>query len=453
MAQLNTIIILRNDSTTAWESSSYKLRKGEVGVEFLSNGKVKMKVGIDGQKTWNELPYFGGEESRVFETTVEDNTDPVVALNASLPEGTVLNAGDVGIVKVLIANNKYQYTAYVYNGSAWAAMDGNYSAENVYFKEDLLTTKEIGNISLTNGQATITAAGKNLVDVFNTIFVKETNTGLKEKSPEASVSGSVTYYEIGLTGSKSVTVSLSEDGKYKYGYTPDEGNEGDSASSTVNDGSTGVTASGYKLTFDGVTTPAEGYQSEGTFTLSPTARTSKASLSATGVVSYTTGNIPVSNLKKMYPAQRIAAGTDDASKELYRWYIPMFQGFTYTGENVVADHANITVDEINALSAPAASKAGSTNVGAVKKIVDANAYSQVKVNTATASKAWRQYFLVVPASYKWTMSGAKDGNGIDCTVLKAKDVTMNINGTDVVYNVFYINNAADYGTLSISWTI
>ena len=39
MAQLNTIIILRNDSTTAWESSSYKLRKGEVGIEFLNNGK------------------------------------------------------------------------------------------------------------------------------------------------------------------------------------------------------------------------------------------------------------------------------------------------------------------------------------------------------------------------------------------------------------------------------
>ena len=155
----------------------------------------------------------------------------------------------------------------------------------------------------------------------------------------------------------------------------------------------------------------------------------------------------------MYPDQRIAAGTDDATKVLYRWYVPMIQGFTYTGENVVADHANITVDEINALSAPAASKAGSTNIGAVKKIIDANAYCQVKVTTATASKAWRQYFLVVPASYKWTMSGAKDGNNIDCTVLQAKDVTMNINGTDVVYNVFYINNAADYGTLSISWTM
>ena len=451
MAQLNTIIILRNDSTTAWESSSYKLRKGEVGIEFLNNGKVKMKVGIDGEKTWSQLPYVGAQDAQVFEATVSGSQTKEEALAAVVGE-VELNAGDIGVVKTLIANGKYEYTAYVYD-NGWKAMDGNYSAENVYFKEDLLTTTAVGNISLTNGQATISAAGKNLVDVFNTIYVKETNTGLKEESPEASVSGSVTYYEIGTTGSKSVTVSLSKDGKYKYGYTPDEGNEGDSASSTVNNGSTGVTASGYKLTFDGVTTPAEGYQSEGSFTLSPKARTAKASLSATGVVSYTTGNIPVSNLKKMYPAQRIAAGTDDATVELFRWYVPMFQGFTYSGENVVADPANITVGQINALTAPAASKAGSTNVGAVKKIVDGNAYNKVKVNTATASKAWRQYFLVVPSEYKWTMSKAKDGNNIDCTVSKAADVTMNINGTDVVYNVYYINNAADYGTLSISWTM
>ena len=51
------------------------------------------------------------------------------------------------------------------------------------------------------------------------------------------------------------------------------------------------------------------------------------------------------------------------------------------------------------------------------------------------------------------MSGAKDGNNIDCTVLKAADVTLTFNNQDVVYNVYYINNAADYGTLKITWSI
>jgi hypothetical protein len=41
-------------------------------------------------------------------------------------------------------------------------MDGNYNAENVYFDEDLITTSAVGNITLTNGSATIAAAGKNL---------------------------------------------------------------------------------------------------------------------------------------------------------------------------------------------------------------------------------------------------------------------------------------------------
>jgi len=45
--------------------------------------------------------------------------------------------------------------------------------EKVIFSEDLTTTSAIGNIKLTNGQATIPAAGKNLVEVWNTIFVKE----------------------------------------------------------------------------------------------------------------------------------------------------------------------------------------------------------------------------------------------------------------------------------------
>lgn len=62
MAQLNTRIILRNDSSTNWLSNKDQvLLKGEVGFEFQESGKVKMKVG-DGVKTWEQLEYFGGEE-------------------------------------------------------------------------------------------------------------------------------------------------------------------------------------------------------------------------------------------------------------------------------------------------------------------------------------------------------------------------------------------------------
>ena len=46
MAELRTRIVLRNDSTANWlVNESVVLLKGEVGIEFLENGKAKVKIG------------------------------------------------------------------------------------------------------------------------------------------------------------------------------------------------------------------------------------------------------------------------------------------------------------------------------------------------------------------------------------------------------------------------
>ena len=46
MSQINTRIILRNDSTANWNvNSDQVLLKGEVGIEFTESGKVKVKIG------------------------------------------------------------------------------------------------------------------------------------------------------------------------------------------------------------------------------------------------------------------------------------------------------------------------------------------------------------------------------------------------------------------------
>lgn len=57
MAQqtINTVIVLRNDQSTAWEKSDYVLLEGEVGICYLDGGKVMAKVG-DGEHTWADLP-------------------------------------------------------------------------------------------------------------------------------------------------------------------------------------------------------------------------------------------------------------------------------------------------------------------------------------------------------------------------------------------------------------
>lgn len=52
----NTRIILCNDETVNWGTSSKVLLKGEVGIELLESGEVKIKVG-DGTKTFTQLKY------------------------------------------------------------------------------------------------------------------------------------------------------------------------------------------------------------------------------------------------------------------------------------------------------------------------------------------------------------------------------------------------------------
>lgn len=70
---INTVIVLRNDQTTNWEDSEYKLLPGEVGIGYLTktiNGKevtnVIAKLGTDGQTAWKDLPQIEG----VFENAL-----------------------------------------------------------------------------------------------------------------------------------------------------------------------------------------------------------------------------------------------------------------------------------------------------------------------------------------------------------------------------------------------
>lgn len=73
MAQINTRIILRNDSSANWLAhENVTLLKGEVGIEFLSNGSCKVKIG-DGVRTWKELDYFGGEQLVGDDKTISVN--------------------------------------------------------------------------------------------------------------------------------------------------------------------------------------------------------------------------------------------------------------------------------------------------------------------------------------------------------------------------------------------
>jgi hypothetical protein len=123
-------------------------------------------------------------------------------------------------------------------------MDGNYNAENVYFSEDLVTTVPVGNITLTNGQATIGAAGKNLKQVFDMIYLKE-KTNINVVKPSISINPvNIKYIEIGSSDTTQIEL-IYDDGEYEFGYTTESGNAGDTATTIINDKTTGSLVSKY----------------------------------------------------------------------------------------------------------------------------------------------------------------------------------------------------------------
>jgi hypothetical protein len=436
MAEIKTQILLRSDTAAKWQAANPKLGKGEVGIELDTN---KIKIG-DNATAWNDLPYFGGTEN-VYQ---ENITTPGQAV------------GDIAVVKTEIANDKFSYTSYVWNGEAWAAMDGNYKSENVYFDQDLLTTAAIGNIKLTGGQATISAAGKNLNEVWEQIFVAE-KTNFTVTQPGFSFSSGIpgsddsriVYLEIGSSGSASLSGSYS-DGKYEFGYTTESqtGADGsESASAVVVGEATGanITAYAYKdsdneVKYDDTTTNHT--SSSISFSINSGVKTSKGSKKVSVKVDWDEGYIPVSNLKKKYASKKIAASNKEVttSKDVFRWYVPMYHGFTYADSGTVADPANVSNMIITSLT----------------KITNKPAYDETKPTSATATKPWRQYFVAIPKSYSASKPQILDGNNITCTVQKAANVTIPFgenNAVSVEYDVYYVDNFADYKTLGlqISW--
>ncbi len=434
---LKTIIQVRRDTAENWETNkSIVPAAGEpclnldTGVVVYGNGTDTYEVLIaayEASKAVMANHYEGIKQ--------EGETDDDVIVRVLTELGVEAKKDDIFIVKTLISDIKYSYTAYVYNGSAWAAMDGNYNAGNVYFDRDLLTTVETGNVKLTNGQATIPATGKNIYELWETIHVEE-DTDISVTNPTVSVSGSLKYIEVGSSASQDVTVSY-EDGSYEYGYTEETGEEGDTATATVNNNTTGANVTGYVLT-DGTNAILPKTEGGNTFTVDSGVKTAKGNMSVKGSATYDDGFIPVSNLKKMYPAKAISAGTTaEVSKELYRWYVPMFYGFKYDGA-LIADPANITEAEIKAL-------------GSVVK--DANAYNQTKPTSATATASWRQFFVAIPTGYNAELSGISDSNKLPLTIGKAKNVTMTFGTASIEFEIWYVALDADYDTkaLTLTW--
>ena len=100
--------------------------------------------------------------------------------------------------KIAVIDGKIAYTAYVYDGEAWKAMDGNYSADNVYFDADLTYTANIGTKTVpASGSGKISAKGKNVKQVLSDILALEKNPNKTAPAVSFSAQGGFGTFEIG----------------------------------------------------------------------------------------------------------------------------------------------------------------------------------------------------------------------------------------------------------------
>lgn len=321
--QIDICLITRHDTRINWETQNPILKKGEMAIEIDSN---LIKIGDD-IHPWKELPYINdlsaGKASH-YEGTVNDGEtdDEAIAriLNGAIPE-----KDDIIILKKVISGDKASFTAFVYTGGSWSALDGNYSSKNVYFAEDLTATENIGVIKIdSTGRATIPAAGKSVDEVLKSILAKEVNPTITQ--PAVSVSfTSATNVEAGTEITPTYSASLSS-GSYTYNTE------------------TGITATSWSIT-DNATPVNSAATASGSMPTITVGDSTAYRLTATAT--YGDGAIPKTNLGNDYAAGQIKAGS--ASKTVAT-AISSYRNFFYGALASTTAEAPVTSELIRSLT-------------------------------------------------------------------------------------------------------
>ena len=348
--QIKTRIVLRNDIAANWTANNPIMLTGELGVESDTG---YFKIG-DGTTTWNDLTYANKFEptpvAAHYEVEAQKDEDDLAAL-ARAVGGAVLNKDDIGIVKRPIAGDAVSYTAYVYNGSAWMAMDGNYQANNIYFDSDLTATAPVGVVEIpASGSTTIAAAGKSLKDVLASILAKR--VAPKATAPTASINftNATKSLEAGTAVTPTYAATFNP-GSYTYGPA------------------TGIEVTAWSVS-DGTTTLATASGSFPELTIGDQAG-SPATVSLTAIATHGAGAIPVDNLGDEVADAQIAAGSVSATTATK---LTCYRNFFYGSLPTSTTEAPLTSDLIRGLTkggAYAGAKTLTVNAGAqgAKRVV------------------------------------------------------------------------------------
>lgn len=210
-------------------------------------GQTNLFLRSDG--TWAAVSSSGGGAPTISHNIVSiENSSKLEHLSIinKLVADMLLIEGDVIIIKDIIANGKYQHTSYVYDGMKWCAMDGNYSAETVYFNTDFVFTENLGTVKIPEGRGSVvvSAAGKNAKEFFEGLFAADKEPMIIPPSLSLSL-GYELAYEVGTIVSPSYELVF-DPGSYEFGpetniqltaiqVSDSKGNSSNKLSDTFND--------------------------------------------------------------------------------------------------------------------------------------------------------------------------------------------------------------------------
>lgn len=363
--------------------------------------------------------------TKVYQVEIAAGAEHLGAINTAVGEN-VKNAGDVAIVKEAIGDTtQKQYCAYVFDGENWVAMDGNYNAENVYFAEDLIYTKQIGELPAVpaSGAATLSAKGKNIKTVLSSILAQRKQPSVTDPTVRLNGAQSNSENEIGTTitvSGQTLSASLNA-GSYTYGPATGVTATAWSTKVSYTQGKTGEIATGE--------TNSLPYAYN--FQLGTDGNTVAVKFEATAT--HGAGAVAKDNLgDDSNPVKQVAAGTKtQTSTATYSSYRKMFYGTR-------VDATELDSAKIRALTG-------------VEETAYAN--NSLSVNIPTGAK---RVVIAVPGSREVT--SVKDVNDSSAEIISAfEKQTVAVEGaenyTAINYNVYicdYANPATAVNTYKVT---
>ena len=417
---LKTKIIMRNDTAENWRIKNPILDKGEIGVESDTH---KFKIG-DNATAWNDLGYAGADEA-VIENIIAQNRDNLYkytrtdasqsdtdAIAAALG-GNVAVQGDIVVITTTIEGNTYEQSAFMYDGTQWAAMTGKVDADKVILQNDITMAgnyTQVGNLTKEQTKtATFATKGKSVAEALTEIFSKRLQPTITSNPAVTLTFGQAKAYEVGTTVSPAYSASLSA-GSYTYGPA------------------TGITATSWEIS-DTAGNTAD--TASGSF--ADVVVTDNTNYKITAKANYGAGAVAFDNLgATSSPEIKIAAGSATKTSGAITGYRNTFYG-------TVTEKAEVTSTIIRSLS-------GKSN----KALTNGNSFT---INIPVGAV---RVIFAYPAILQ-DVSSVKDVNGLNAEIKSAftkSSITVAGAGADtgIAYKV-YVTDFAEPVAKSNSYTV